>query len=311
MNRSFVSGMKKFLVILSFLMLLIVPLAHSTTVLKVRGSSTVFPIISRCAEAFNAEQGDIVVKVSGGGSDRGIEAVATGKADIGMSSRKIKDSEIGKYGDRFVKYPIAKDGIAIIVSEDVYRDVTGLTIEELKGIYAGEIKNWKEFRGPDRRIVVVGRSIGSGTRDLFMESRFGSRDEKAKGVIMGAEDNSEMRMIVEGSDAAIGYVGCGYVKLLSIERGPRVIAINGVIPREGTIESGSYPLIRRLYMYTWDGTSLEEKAFIDFVLSEEGQKIVEDSGFVRIRAKPSVRAAKCICYPFDLIRIATKICMGG
>ena len=270
---------KKMIFSIFLITILIVPAVHSAEVLTITGSSTVLPVAAKCAEVFNEKQGDITVQVSGGGSGHGIEAVATGKADIGMASREVKDSEINKYGDKFIEDTIARDGMAVVVSSKIYKKVQNLTKEQIRMIFDGKIKNWKEVGGPDKRIFVVVRKSGSGTRDTFMEAIFGSSKAEARGKYIETSENSEMKTAISQSDIAIGYLGLGYLGGKEV----KAISVDGVSPTKETVKDGTYPIARSLYLYTWEKTSLKEGKFIDFILSEEGQKIVEEEGFVPAR----------------------------
>lgn len=241
----------------------------------VKGSSTVLPIASACAEEFMKQHPDVTVSVAGGGSSVGIKAVGTGEADIGDASREIKDSEIAEYPNvDFVDHVIAKDGVAVIVSKEINQSgVTGITMSELRGIYNGTITNWNEIGGPDREIFVVERDEGSGTRDTFMDAA--GLDETAADVAKAA--NSNVKQAVSGSNAGIGYVGLGYVS----DDTP-ALKIDGVYPSEGTIKSNDYPITRSLHMYTNGDPTGAVKQFLDFIMGAEGQAIVEEQDFITI-----------------------------
>ena len=242
----------------------------------VTGSSTVLPIASLCAEAFNAKQDAVRVTVSGGGSGHGVKSVATGEADIGMASREVKQNEITEFGDNFVDHIVAYDAVVMIVSKQIYDSgVTNLTIEQVRGIYNGMITNWNEVGGPDKNIYVVARKTGSGTYHTFMEFVFGSDTSEAPGTDTECGENAEVKTAVAGSDKAIGYVGLGYVS--SSTPG---MALNGVSASADTVKNGDYPISRSLHMYTWGEPNKPTQEFLDFVLGPEGQQIVEDEGFI-------------------------------
>lgn len=266
----------KFLAIVLVVVLTIIPFGSALEIVQVTGSSTVMPIAARCAEVFNKQQNEIRVTVTGGGSGHGIEAVATGKADIGMASREITESEIESFGDKFVEHTIAKDAVAVVVSSDIYNaGVTDLTKEEIRKIFNGEINNWSEVGGPNEWIAVIVRKTGSGTRDTFMETIFGTADAKANGADVEVSDNAEMLMKIVNKDNAIGYLSVGY-----LNENVKAIAIDGVLPTKENIYNGRYPISRSLYFYTFGEPSPKTQRFIDFVLSSEGQKIVEEEGYL-------------------------------
>jgi len=246
---------------------------------KVNGSSTVFPIADRCAEIFNDEHDDIQVQVGAPpvGSGGGIDMLGQGQLHIGCASREIKQSERDEYPDvDFTDNAIAADGVAIVVSKDIYdAGVEGLSSAEVKQIYDRTITNWQAVGGPNQAIAVYEREEGSGTRDTFMEAIYGD-DDMTTNATAAYTSNAEVQSAVGESDNGIGYVGLGYVDPTSTP----AIDLDGVEPTEDTIKDGSYPINRQLHMYT-DGTPTGAvKTFIDFVQSSEGQAIVEDEGFI-------------------------------
>jgi phosphate transport system substrate-binding protein len=253
---------------------------QKAAVVKVAGSTTVMPLVEASAEEFNRIQDGVRVSVSGGGTGVGIKNVAEGLADIAMSSRDVKPEEIASYGDRFVEFLVAYDAIALVVSDPIYEaGITDLSREEVRAIYSGDVANWKDLGGPDERIYVVAREVGSGTRDTFNAMVMGREEAETPGVTTYHGSNAEVKTAVTRSDKAIGYVGMNY-----LEGGAfRAVAFQGVEAREETIKGGSYPLSRALLLYTFGEPSPEVRAFIDFILSEEGQKIVAESGFVPVR----------------------------
>ncbi len=248
----------------------------------VSGSSTVMPMAELAAEEFNILQDNYTVNVKSGGSGVGIVDVAEGRSDIAMSSREIKleerqRSETPKV--RFIEHPVGFDAICLVVSEDVYDSgVTTLTRDEVRQIYAGDITNWEELGGPNTEIFVIGRRPGSGTRDTFNEIIMGSREMETPGVSYDAGESSEVKYSTQRSDNAIGYMGYSFV----MTGDTKVIALDGIQPSIESIKSGAYPLARKLYFITLGEPSPGAKAFIDYILSPEGQKIAEENGFIPI-----------------------------
>ncbi|MEF8878960.1 MAG: phosphate ABC transporter substrate-binding protein, partial [Candidatus Thermoplasmatota archaeon] len=204
-----------------------------------------------------------------------IKSVANGEADIGDASREVKPSEKQQYSNvNFVDHKVALDGVAVIVSKDIYNSgVTDLTLEQIKEIYNGTISNWNKVGGPNKEIFINEREEGSGTRDTFME--FVDLEETK--ADKSSSSNSAVKQAVKGSDKAIGYVGFGYA-----DSSTPAVAINGVEPTSENIKSEDYPISRSLHMYTKGEPKGAVKEFIDFVLSEEGQQIVEQEDFISI-----------------------------
>jgi len=246
---------------------------------RVSGSTTVLPLAQAGAEAFNAEQSDYQVLVSGGGTGVGINDIAVGNSQIGMASREVTAEEKSKFGDKFEENLVGYDGIVIAVSKPIYdAGVTSLSKDQVKKIYSGEINNWKDLNGPDEQILVVAREVGSGTRDTFNEDIMGSKAAETPGVNTVTSSNAEVRTAITGSDKAIGYLGFSYAEDGSVG----VITLDGVKPTKETIKSGSYELNRKLYLYTFGEAKPGAKAFIDFMTGSEGQKIAEENGFVAL-----------------------------
>ncbi len=247
-----------------------------TETITIRGSTTVLPIAQRAAEAYMEEHPDVDIRVSGGGSSVGIQSVGEGIVDIGMASRDLKDEEKIRYPN-LKPIVIAKDGIAIIVHPD--NPVTSLTLEQIRGIYNGTYTNWKEVGGADEDIVVINRDSASGTREFFWEHVL----EKDDFVATALEKNSNgaVKQTVSQTPNAIGYVGLGYldnsVKAVKIKKDGK-----GIEPTVENVLNDEYPISRSLYMITNGEPKGLAKDFIDFVLSEEGQRIVEKEGFVPI-----------------------------
>lgn len=144
--------------------------------------------------------------------------------------------------------------------------------DQLRAIYAGEIKSWKEIGGPDREIIAVSRSPGSGTGEIFSER------VATPGSAVYRDSSAEVENYVAGSDRAIGYLGLNLVR----DEDLGVVAYEGVVPSAETVKDGSYPLARTLYMYTEGDPDENERAYLDFVTGERGQTIAEELGFVPV-----------------------------
>ncbi len=268
--------------------------------ITITGSSTVLPIAETAAEEFMAANPDITVTVSGGGSSVGIKAVLSGTHDIGDASRTYKESDF-KNEDGTYKYTdddgnpiteddiidniVAYDGIAVVVSTDVYQHITELTMDQLYRIYTGNISDWQEIGYPESlEIFVNERASTSGTRASFVElvkndEGTALEDFEDEGGELAVnkvnQENSDVVDAVAGSVGAIGYVGLGYIG----EDNP-ALAIDGVEPTVETVQSEEYPISRSLHMYTRGEPTGLVKDFIDYVQSDEGQEIVEEEGFV-------------------------------
>ncbi len=248
-----------------------------TRIISVSGSTTNLPIAQAVAELYmDIHQTDEIL-VSGGGSGVGIRAVGEGTADIGMSSRDIRQTEIEQYPD-LVEHVIAYDGIGVIVNPE--NPVSSLTLDQIKAIYKGEITNWRDVDGNDRQIVVVGRDSASGTREFFYEEVM-NKEEFVR-TQQELNSNGAIRRTIQQTPDAIGYVGLGYVD--DTVRGINIwIDDRSVAPTVSNVADGTYPIARSLYMYTRGEASGLVKDYLHFLLSDDGQAIVAREGFVPIR----------------------------
>jgi len=249
---------------------------------SISGSTNVMPLAELAAEEFNMLQDDYRVTVTSGGTGVGIVDAAEGRSDIAMASREIQLAERQRYETptkRFKVIPVGFDAICLVVSPEVYDSgVTTLTRDEVKQIYAGDITNWDELGGPDMEIFVIGRKPGSGTRDTFLEAIFGSKESETPGVIIESADSSEVKTAIQGSDNAIGYMGYSYV----MRGDTRVVSLDGIAPTVENIKNGTYPIARKLYFVTLGEPTVGARAYIDYVLSQEGQQIAAENGFIPI-----------------------------
>ena len=231
------------------------------------GSTSVLPYMEVLAEKYEELYPGTVIDVQGGGSSAGITAVNSGAADIGMSSRMLKEGEDNPYK------LIAKDGLAIIVHPD--NPVDDLTVEEIRSIYTQEINNWKDVGGNDAKINVVTREEGSGTRDAFEELVMG--DDKIAANSNTQSNNGAIKQNVAGDVNAIGYISLG-----AVTDEIRKIKIDSVEASPANVLNKTYGLFRPfLFVMSNEGElSPEAQQFVDFVLSEEGQRILVADGLI-------------------------------
>ncbi len=244
------------------------------------GSTSVQPLSEELAAAFMDVNPDVTVEVQGGGSGQGIKSIQEKIADIGALSREVKDEEKASVTTEYV---IAKDGVAVVVNPET--TVADLTLEQIQKIYTGEITNWSEVGGADAPIVVVSREEGSGTRGAFTEiTKVAGKDAAGNEV-----DNTTKDALVQGSTGAVMQTVAttpntiGYVSLGSLSDTVKALMVEGVSPSNETVLSGDYK-ISRPFVYAVNGEISEAaQAYIDFVLSAEGQKVVEDNGFIPVQ----------------------------
>lgn len=252
--------------------------AEVTGTVVTAGSTSVQPLSEELAAVFMEANPGITVEVQGGGSGQGIKSIVEKIADIGALSREVKEEEKASVSDILV---IAKDGVAVVVNPET--TVDDLSIEQIRQIYTGEITNWKEVGGEDAPIVVVSREEGSGTRGAFTEiTKVLAKNDAGEEV-----DNTTKDALVQGSTGAVMQTVAttpntiGYVSLGSLSDTVKALTVEGVVPSSETVLSGEYK-ISRPFNYVTGEVSEAAQLYLDFVMSEEGQAIVEENGFIPV-----------------------------
>ncbi len=254
-----------------------------------KGSDTIVNLALAWAEAYTARHPEVRIAVTGGGSGTGIAALINGTVDIANASRAMKPEEMERAranGVEPVEHVIAADAIAVVVHPS--NPVDGLTIDQLSDIFTGKITNWREVGGEDRPIVLLSRESNSGTYIYFLEVvvRKGEKENQAlfspDTLLMPSSEgiSNEIRQ----NPNAIGYDGLGYV---TDDQKTLAVAVRAgepyVLPTVATVKDGSYPIARPLYMYTNGQPTGVIKDYLDWILSDEGQAIVRELGFVPLR----------------------------
>ena len=257
---------------------------------QVKGSDTMVNLAQAWAEVYAKEHPDANIIVTGGGSGTGIAALINGDTDIATASREMKPQEIEQAkakGLDPLEFTVAQDGLSVIVNPK--NSVSKLNTDQLSDIYTGKITNWKQVGGKDAKMVVVSRDKNSGTHVFFLEHvvRKGKADgpeQFAASVLMQVSSQAIADEVTQNPNA-IGYVGMGYAdpskhKALAIAADA---SAKFILPTVANVLNGSYPIARPLYMYTPKEPEGAVKEFIDFVLSDQGQKIVKEQEFVPIK----------------------------
>jgi len=269
----------KSLVVGLALVALINPFANAQVVIK--GSDTCLPVSQQEAEAFGKKGGGAVT-VTGGGSGVGIAALISGTCDIAQASRPIRFDErqrMSDAGKTAKEVIIAYDALAVVVNPD--NPVKNLTRQQLEQIFTGKITNWKEVGGPDMKIVVYSRETSSGTYEFFKEHVM--KNKNYANSVLSMPATGAIIQSVKQTKGAIGYVGMAYlnneVKAIHISYDGK----NFVAPSVANAKNKTYPVVRPLYYYYSINNEKKVKPFMDFVLSAEGQKIVENVGFIAIK----------------------------
>ncbi len=240
--------------------------------ITVSGSTSVGTLMEKEAEKFKKDNSVIDVEINKIGSSAGIKDAINGDVEIGMSSRNLKDEEIA---EGLVEVEIAFDGMAVITSKN--NKIDSLTLSEVKDIYRGKITNWKDVGGEDSPIVVVSRQDGSGTRDTFQEIVGYTSEELYKESVID-DGSGDIKTTVAGNDNAIGFISFRH-----IDDSINAIKIDDIAPNAENVKNGEYKLSRPfLLVYKEENLKESGDKLIDFILSKEGQNIVEESGLIRI-----------------------------
>jgi len=268
-------------------------------VITVKGSDTMVNLSQKWAEVYMQLNPNVSIQVTGGGSGTGVAALLNGTTHIANSSRELKDIEYEKAKSLGITpkvYNVALDGLAVIVHTD--NKINELTLEQIKDIFTGKVTNWKQVGGDDIPITLYGRENSSGTYEFFKEHVLG-KDENGK-----QRDYATSTQVLQGTAAlgeavardtkGVAYGGVGYfaqrtdIKIIAVkkDKGSQGIfpAHNGKV-NYNAIWNGDYSISRYLYCFTQDKPSKDVNDFFNFILSEEGQKLVLQMEYIPLPNK--------------------------
>lgn len=240
-------------------------------VLTIAGSRSVLPVVQEIADLYMSEHPEFVIEIHGIGSSAGMEATISGTSEIGMASRDLKEEEQVS----LVPTIIALDVVAIIVHPE--NKIKDLTTNQVREIFSGKITNWSEVGGNNQVILIIDKEAGSGTKEVFEE------------LIMG-EDTliTETAIIMDGTAAARNAVSSdpaaiGYISLAAVTSEVKAISLDGITSSIENVQKGEYNLSRSFVLGTKPNTSPLASQFIEFILSEKGQEMIEAFGLIRVR----------------------------
>lgn len=244
------------------------PAALSGTV-NLDGSTSMESVIKILIESFNQTNPDVTINYNGSGSGAGITAAIDGTADMGLSSRELKEEETGKGA---VANLVALDGVAVVVNPE--NSVEDLTVEQIAQIFTGEVTNWSQLGGADAPIAVLGREPGSGTRAAFEE-------------IVGVADQCGYSAEYSSTGDAIGNVASnpnaiGYASLSAVGDTVKAVKVNGVECTEATVKDGTFAIQRPFLIVTKEGAQLSDaaQAFLEYAMSADVASLIAQAGAV-------------------------------
>ncbi len=247
----------------------------------VKGSDTMVILIQRWAEEFMKKHPEKKIQVTGGGSGTGLAALVNGTTDIASASRPMKEGEQDKLRARFNtpgnEIAVAKDGVTFYLNEK--NPLTALTMEQLRGIYLGDLTQWKQVGGSDTPIVLYSRENSSGTYVFVKDNLLKGEDYAATAQTLPG--TAAVVNAVAREPNGIGYGGAAYAK--GIKELKIRVGKDDLDPSAENVKSGKYPLARELFFYTRTRPSGDAKEFIDFCLSPEGQQVVVKVGYFPIK----------------------------
>jgi len=234
----------------------------------IAGSTSVQPFVEMVAEHYMEEHPDLRVVVQGGGSTAGVQAVREGAAAVGMSSRQLTPQE-----NDLTPIVLARDGIAVIVHPS--NPVASLTVEQVREVFGGRIKDWKEVGGKPGRIWLVTREEGSSTRGAFVELVMHKTPIISEAIVQ--DSNGSVRAVIADFPMGVGYVSLGLV-----DESVKALRIGGVEPTRENVRNNSYRLVRPFLFIAKGEIGPAARLFIDYVLSDTGQRLLEEESLIGI-----------------------------
>lgn len=246
---------------------------EKTTTISISGSTSIGPLMEKIAEKYESDNSGVSMEINQVGSSAGIKDTINGVSEIGMASRELKAEEEKELKSTVIAY----DGIAIITNKN--NPIKNITLDEIKGIYTGEITNWNQIEGgKEAPIVVASREEGSGTRDAFQEI-IGYKSEELKADAMISNGNGAIKEIVVGNENSIGFVSFEY-----LDDKVNIVNVENISPEAEKVKLGEYKISRPFLLVTNEENLTESgQSLIDFILSSAGQSIVKENKLIPVK----------------------------
>lgn len=250
--------------------------ALSPQIITITGSSTIAPLASSMAKAFEKQYPEARINVQSGGSSRGIADVRRRVSGIGMVSRKLRETE-----NDLKAHLIAYDGIALITHKS--NSLENITTEQVRQIYLGRIQNWKLLGGDDHPITVIHKAEGRSTLEVFLEY-FNLQNSQVKPDVIIGENEQAIKLVMENKDA-VAYVSIGTAEFYANQQqNIKLLKINGVVSDTTNVKEKIYPISRELNFVTTGPISRLQQDFLSFAKSSDSARLIRDHYFV-----PSIR----------------------
>ncbi len=274
---------KKLLLHIGFVLSIFVSLSFiQIPKITLKGSDTMVILSQKWAEVYISKHPGIRIQVSGGGTGVGLAALINGTTEIANASRPIKASEIQKiksnYNSKTIEIACAKDGLSIFLNK--FNPVNELTVDEIAKIFSGEITNWKQVKGPDAKIQLYGRESSSGTFEYFKEHIIDGDFARECKSLPGT---AAIVNAIKKDKYGIGYGGTAYTEGVKDCKVKKDSKSKGILPSAETIKNKTYPISRYLFMYLKQKPTGDTKKFIDWILSDEGQKVIIEVGYYPLK----------------------------
>lgn len=251
--------------------------------IRISGSTSVLPILAEASKQYRLLKPALTLTVTGGGSGVGVASIGQGMSEIGMVSRDLTAKEFQRLQGKIKQIAVARDAVAVAVSKAVYEGgVESLTLEQIAAIYRGKVRNWRDVGGPDARILVIDKEPSRGTRHVFAKVVLGSEKARAPGASIITGSNNEEQAAIANSNNAIGMLSNAW-----LNDKVRAVAIGrpgeAVWPSKENIANGRYPIQRDLNILIENKENLVVAEFVDYLLSDQGQQIVEQVGYLPVQ----------------------------
>ncbi|OOM74151.1 phosphate-binding protein PstS 1 precursor [Clostridium puniceum] len=247
--------------------------------ITVSGSSALLPLMEKTSEKFKEKNPKAEVGAQAGGSGTGLTQVLDGTVDIGNSD-VFADEKLDKAkAETLVDHKVVAQGFGVVVSKSL--GIDNLTSDQIKSIFSGKVTNWKDVGGPNKEILLIHRTAGSGTRATFEKTILGG-DKSLENDSLGAtqDSNGAVLSAMKSNDGAISYLGLAYMQTKEAQDALKLVKIDGVASDKANITDGSYKFWSWGHMYTKGEPTGLAKSFIEFVTSSDNKESVESLGFI-------------------------------